>query len=388
VIRAWNVIALFYPYRHLIGDWDAVLPEFLARMENAATGRDYALGILEMMNRVADGHTSVYGHPLFGNAVVPARVRWVEGAAVITHVSEEAKQAGVAPGDAIRAIDGESMDAAMARFRPLFTASTEAALRSKLCVMPLTGEPGSTVRLTLESIDGKTREVSLARDPNARAKVPPRVAGDVVQILPSNFGYVDLVRITVAQVDQMFETVKDTRGLIFDMRGYPQGTAWPIAPRINTKKAKFGAQFRRSQVSAASFEKAEAGFYFSQPLPLNDRGLPIYDKPIAMIIDDRAISQSEHTGLFFEAASDLHFIGEPTAGANGDVTGFVLPGGIQVYFTGHDVRHADGRQLQRIGLQPDVPVSPTRAGLAAGRDELLEAAVRDLEGRAKSLNPR
>jgi C-terminal processing protease CtpA/Prc len=59
-----------------------------------------------------------------------------------------------------------------------------------------------------------------------------------------------------------------------------------------------------------------------------------------------------------------------------------LPGGIQVSFTGHDVRHADGRQLQRIGLVPDVPASPTRAGLAAGRDEMLEAAVADLERRA------
>jgi len=386
VIRAWNVIAIFYPYRHLIGDWDAVLPEFLARMETAASGHDYAFAILEMMNRVADGHTTVLGHPelakMFGNAAVPARVRWVEGAAVITHVGEAAKKAGLAPGDAIRAIDGEAMAAAMERLRPLYTASTEAALRSKLVIAPLLGPAGSVVRLTLEGIDGKTREVTIARDSDLRGKVPPRVAGEVIQILPGNFGYADLARLTSAQVDGLFETVKDTRGLIFDMRGYPQGTAWPIAPRINTKKAKFGAQFRRSQVSAFSGEEAEAGFYFSQPLPPNSRNLPVYDKPIAMIIDDRAISQSEHTGLFFEAASDIHFVGEPTGGANGDVTGFTLPGGIQVYFTGHDVRHADGRQLQRIGLQPGVPVSPTRAGLAAGRDELLEAAVRDLEGRA------
>ncbi|HEV7669907.1 MAG TPA: S41 family peptidase [Thermoanaerobaculia bacterium] len=386
VIRAWNVIALFYPYRHLIGDWDAVLPEFLARMETAASGKDYALGILQMMNRVTDGHTGVYGHPalaeLFGTAVIPARVRWVEGAAVITHIGEDARKAGLAPGDAIRAIDGEAMAAAMERLRPLYTASTEAALRSKLVIAPLLGPAGSTVRLTLEGIDGKTKEVTIARDPDLRGKIPPRVAGEVIQILPGNFGYVDLVRLSTVQVDGMFDTVKNTRGLIFDMRGYPQGTAWSIAPRINTKHAKFGAQFRRSQVSALSAEEADAGFYFSQPLPLGSSKLPLYDKPIAMIIDDRAISQSEHSGLFFEAASDIHFVGEPTAGANGDVTSFNLPGGIQVYFTGHDVRHADGRQLQRIGLVPDVPVSPTRAGLAAGRDELLEAAVKDLEGRA------
>ncbi len=385
VIRAWNVIALFYPYRHLVGDWDAVLPEFLARMEGAATGREYALTILQMMNRVEDGHTGVYGHPalaeLFGNAIVPIRVRWIEGAAVVTHVSEEAKSAGIAPGDAIRAIDGEPMAAAMERFRPLFTASTEAALRSRLCFAPLLGVAGSIVRLNLVGADGTAKEVTVARDPDARGKVPLRVAGEVIEILPGNWGYVDLIRLTNAQVDEMFETVKDTRGLIFDMRGYPQGTAWSIAPRINTKKAKIGAQFRRSQVSAFSVEEAEAGFYFSQPLPENIRNLPLYDKPIAMIIDDRAISQSEHSGLFFESASDIHFVGEPTAGANGDVTTFSLPGGIAVAFTGHDVRHADGRQLQRVGLQPDVPVSPTRAGLAAGRDELLEAAVLDLEGR-------
>jgi C-terminal processing protease CtpA/Prc len=99
-----------------------------------------------------------------------------------------------------------------------------------------------------------------------------------------------------------------------------------------------------------------------------------------MLIDDRAISQSEHSGLFYEAANGTKFIGSPTAGANGDVTRFPLPGGIWVMFGGHDVRHADGRQLQRVGLTPDIRVEPTRAAVAAGRDEVLEAAVKYLEG--------
>ena len=53
----------------------------------------------------------------------------------------------------------------------------------------------------------------------------------------------------------------------------------------------------------------------------------------------------------------------------------VLPGGITVNFTGHDVRHADGRQLQRVGIQPHVRVAPTIAGIRAGRDEVLEKAI-------------
>jgi C-terminal processing protease CtpA/Prc len=98
-----------------------------------------------------------------------------------------------------------------------------------------------------------------------------------------------------------------------------------------------------------------------------------------MLIDDRAISQSEHTALFFEAASGTTFVGTATAGANGDVTSFPVPGGIWIGFTGHDVRHADGRQLQRIGIVPDVEVAPTRAGIHDGRDEVLEKGIETLE---------
>ena len=58
------------------------------------------------------------------------------------------------------------------------------------------------------------------------------------------------------------------------------------------------------------------------------------------------------------------FAGSPTAGANGDLTYLVAPGGVSISFSGRAVRHADGRQRQRIGLKPDVEVTPTLAGMA------------------------
>ena len=61
------------------------------------------------------------------------------------------------------------------------------------------------------------------------------------------------------------------------------------------------------------------------------------------------------------------------------MTTFTLPGGLLVRFTGHDVRHADGGQLQRKGLIPHVEAAPTRAGLRAGKDEVLDRALQDLE---------
>ncbi len=98
-----------------------------------------------------------------------------------------------------------------------------------------------------------------------------------------------------------------------------------------------------------------------------------------MLIDERTISQAEHTGLFFAAANGTKFIGSPTQGANGDVTNLSLPGGIYVYFSGEGVWHADGRQLQRVGLRPDVELHPTLVGIRAGKDEVLEKALQYLQ---------
>jgi len=75
------------------------------------------------------------------------------------------------------------------------------------------------------------------------------------------------------------------------------------------------------------------------------------------------------------------FIGAPTNGANGDITNMVLPGNLFVSFTGQKVRHPDDRQLQRVGVQPHITVKPTIAGIRAGRDELLEAAIEYLRRR-------
>ena len=155
------------------------------------------------------------------------------------------------------------------------------------------------------------------------------------------------------------------------MRGYPRGTAWTIAPRINTKEAVSAAEFRRPFVAASGF--SYGAFNFLQRIP-DRNGKPLYRGKTVMLIDDRAISQSEHTGLFFEAANGTTFIGSPTMGANGDVTTVTVPGGIVISFSGHDVRHADGRQLQRVGLIPQIEVRPTIQGIREGRDEVLERA--------------
>ena len=74
-------------------------------------------------------------------------------------------------------------------------------------------------------------------------------------------------------------------------------------------------------------------------------------------------------------------VGEATAGANGNVVGFVVPGGFRILFTGMRVTGHDGKTPHHLaGVKPDVSMTPTVAGLRAGRDEVLDRAVALIRG--------
>ena len=66
---------------------------------------------------------------------------------------------------------------------------------------------------------------------------------------------------------------------------------------------------------------------------------------------------------------------EPTAGTNGNISTNRLPSGFTAVFTGMKVLKHDQSRDHGVGILPTVPVSPTIAGLADGRDEQLEKAL-------------
>ena len=370
--RAWGVIHYFYPYLDLIGDWDGAFRQSLPALTAAADEAAYARALLELMAHVADGHTGVWGTPgvqqLLGEAWPHVGVRLVEGQVAVTAV--DPALAGLAVGDVIVGVDGEPIAKRIERLLPLTPASTELSQRTRAARTALAGPKDSTARLEVMGGDGKVRHVDVPRSTDFWQ---PQPEGSPWKRLRPRIGYADLTRLQPEQVDGMLEELRDTDALVLDLRGYPNGTAWPLAARLNVRGAKVGAIFRRREVSGLEAEESEGGYFFAQPLP--EPRSWTYRGKVVMLLDERAISQSEHTALFLEQAAGVTFIGSPTAGANGDVTNFSLPGGAWVSFTGHDVRHADGRQLQRVGIVPDVPVAPTLRGLREGRDEVLDRAL-------------
>jgi C-terminal processing protease CtpA/Prc len=189
--------------------------------------------------------------------------------------------------------------------------------------------------------------------------------------LADGIGYVDLTVLTVPEVAPTLAELHDTRALILDMRGYPNGTAWVLAPLLNVRHSKLAAWFDRPQVTA----NEQNVTHFVQPMPPTPARAQLYRGKVIVLIDDRAVSQAEHTCLFLNEAAQPTFIGSPTHGTNGDVTGFYLPGDLRMVFTGEAVRFLDGTQLQQRGVQPQIVVRPTLAGIRAGKDEVLARAI-------------
>jgi len=73
--------------------------------------------------------------------------------------------------------------------------------------------------------------------------------------------------------------------------------------------------------------------------------------------------------------------GSTTAGADGNVSPLALPGGLRTMISGVGVFYPNKAPTQRIGIVPNVEVRPTIAGIRAGRDEVLEEALRQIVGR-------
>jgi hypothetical protein len=159
---------------------------------------------------------------------------------------------------------------------------------------------------------------------------------------------------------------RDADAIVFDCRGYPAGSAWELAKYIlpdYTPVAKFSAP---RDDFAGMLNWVEVSF--------GGNGSWSYQGTLIVLINEIALSQAEYTCMFFKAAPNCIFIGSPTRGSDGNVTNIALPGGMIAAFTGLGVYYPDGAPTQRVGIQPDILVRPTIAGLRQGRDEVFEAA--------------
>ena len=104
-----------------------------------------------------------------------------------------------------------------------------------------------------------------------------------------------------------------------------------------------------------------------------------YQGKLVVIVNENTQSSAEYQSMAFRAGVNTTIIGSQTAGADGNVSNILLPGGLQTGISGIGVYYPDGTQTQRIGIVPDIKVEPTINGIKQGKDEVLEKAIEIIE---------
>jgi C-terminal processing protease CtpA/Prc len=98
-------------------------------------------------------------------------------------------------------------------------------------------------------------------------------------------------------------------------------------------------------------------------------------RTVVFLTDGRAVSAAETFMGIVEGNKLGPIVGEPTAGTNGNINPFMLPGGYLIWWTGMKVLKQDGSRHHGVGILPTVPMTRTLAGVRAQRDELLEKGI-------------
>jgi C-terminal processing protease CtpA/Prc len=377
--KIWAVFHNFFAYRDLMDeDWDDVFAAFLPKFIAAGNASEYNLAVAEMIAHVSDSNATVESGELskyFGEAPPGLRLRLIEKKPVVTEIFDKsANEQGIEIGDIVTKVDGEDIVERINREAKYFSASTTQSLGQRVAERLLNGPEGSTARLTIRDRDGRSKEAAIKR---TRDRQTPR-DGEAIKTLPDGIGYVDLDRLDPGEIEGVFEKFRGAKAIIFDGRGSTHGLGSAIAAHLTTKTdiaaaIVTGPLTIAPDLALAGQLTSTASFFRVEALPAPRE--PAYTGKTAMLIDERTRGEAEQTGLYLEAANNTVFVGSASAGANAEIGSFVVPGGITITYSSNDVRHGNGGKLQRLGLQPSELVSPTVAGVRAGRDEVLEHAV-------------
>ena len=380
VALLWNVIQHFYPYFDVVeGDWSRALPTALA---SAAVDEDeaaFASTLRRMVAAFHDGHGHVNFPDELPKAPLPVDWDWAEGKLVVTEVAPGVKGEGpggaIRRGDVVRSIDGRPAAEVLAEAERLISAATPQWARTNALGMIKLGNPGSSTTLEIEPLDGPARRVVLRR-PAVSQPVKEGRPPKIHEIRPGLF-YVDIDRVSDADLLEALARLEKANGIVFDFRGYPSGLT-PDAIFSHLIDRPVGSpQWHVPLVKKP--DRREMTFERMGEWKLTPRA-PYFKAKRAFLVDGHAISYAESCLGIVEHEHLGAIVGAPTAGTNGNINSITLPGGYSVLFTGMKVLKHDGSRHHGVGILPTVPVSRTLKGIAEGKDELLEKAVEVVGG--------
>lgn len=378
--RYWNIIQYYFPYKNLIEeDWKTVLDDFIPKFINAKDETEYTLVVLELIGRVHDTHANIWGgNPVlrnyFGTRRTSVKLSFIENKAVVTGFvdTKSGEETGLEAGDVILSINNKPVDELIKETLKYFPASNHPTqLRDIASHLLRTNDSIINIEiLRNEIIYSKILNTYSTKDLNFN-----KISTDTCfKLINKDIGYINHGTLKRQHLPEIWKNIQNTKGLIIDIRNYPSD--FPIFDLSNylmpmsTPFVKF---------TNGSIENPGL-FTYTPTLNAGEDNRNYYKGKVTIIINEISQSSAEYHTMAYSVHPNAIIIGSTTAGADGNVSQFYLPGGISTMISGIGVYYPDGKETQRIGIVPDIECKPTIKGIQESRDELMEKALEIING--------
>ncbi|QDH80822.1 hypothetical protein FKX85_17945 [Echinicola soli] len=181
------------------------------------------------------------------------------------------------------------------------------------------------------------------------------------QFIEDDIGYINLKSISKKEIKTAFSSFSQTKGIIIDLRNYPNNLALNelthyLYPERKTFIHVLGPIANRP--SLAKHVKSPLKLIID-PFKTGHKNRNFYSKRIVLLVNNNTMSQSEYIGMAIQGSPNCLTVGETTAGAVMNIAAFTLPDATEVNFTSLGAFYPDGSGAQRKGLKIDHYVNET-----------------------------
>jgi len=398
LFRLWNAMKYFFPYIDIIDDdWTELLIKHIPMMLEGEDRLSYKLTLASLASRLHDAHVGFSSDldmfdDRFGGYVVPALFTEAEKQLVVLQRIEipgYTQAQRLMPGDVILRVNGRDINEVIAeKLRYVSYPNEEKALfflaNSHMPLRQYSSDVPMELYVLRDNIELRIEvEVAPSRLMSGRLRTSSTETFPArsFEHLENNIGLINPIRVGERNIQQIMERFADTSGLIVDLRQVPVHffMIWELAEFIVETPLNFSQITIVSQAIPGVFvdfsRQYSGGFdggWNTNPY--------FYENNVVVLMDEGSMSRTEHAVLSLRNGSNVTVIGSNSIGVNGDYRYLPLPGGLRMRFSSIGIFTSEGKQMQRIGVVPDIYVPRTIAGIRDGRDELLEAAILYLMG--------
>jgi hypothetical protein len=204
-----------------------------------------------------------------------------------------------------------------------------------------------------------------------------RLAGDErieYEVLAGNIGYIYVATLrqeepVLAGFDEALAYLKDTKGLVIDVRHNGGGT--------DNNSVGIVGRLISSSIDGLPYPLPDGSMHLGGTII--PRGPFHYTKPVVMLINGVCFSSCEDFAEMMKHIPTVTAVGDTTAGGSGAPQPFTLPSGRTIYVSTKFIPRYDGQPIEWNGVPPDIVVVQTGTDLKNGHDLQLEEAIRLLQ---------